>query len=66
MQVDIGNNTSVGNSLIPVLVLSFIIYVVAKISGSHYNGAVTLALMTSRQIGNKKDAYIYFHNVRVL
>jgi len=54
MMTDIGANTSVGNAIAQFIVLAFIIYAGANISGANYNAAVTLALMCSRHLGCAK------------
>jgi len=59
MQADIGGNIPLGNAFLQMTVLGFMIYAGAKLSGSHYNAAVTLALMVSKHIGVMKGlAYI--------
>lgn len=54
MAIDIHQNTAVGNAIAQFLVLAFVIYAGARVSGANYNAAVTLALMTTRHIGVKK------------
>lgn len=54
MMIDLRLNTGVGNALVQMLVLCFMIYAGARISGAHYNGSVTIALMVSRHVGLKK------------
>lgn len=54
MGVDTKLNTGLGNALAQFIVLFFIIYAGANVSGANYNGAVTIALMTSRHFGVKR------------
>lgn len=54
MMVDLGKNNGVGNALVQFIVLSFLIYAGANISGSNFNGAVTCSLMISGHLSVRK------------
>ena len=54
MMNDLGHISITGVAIAHMFVLGFMIWAGAGISGAHYNGAVTLALLTSGHIGVKK------------
>ena len=61
MQNDQGNLDLVGVALAHFMVLGFMIWAGASCGGAHYNGAVTIAMMISRNIGPLKG-FLYLLN----
>ena len=61
MQNDQGNLDLVGVALAHFFVLSFMIWAGAACGGAHYNGAVTIAMMISRNIGIGKGFQYLFN-----